>query len=526
LTGTKTKNVFKSYKELVSAKRKRNEEYLSKSGLLSAADTIKDSINKNRTASQRGISKIKNKSVDVQAPRRKSKRLQGKESDGFFVEKELGGGKVIVSGQSPSLEDESKDKNNFYRNRINDGSPLSIYDAVGILDRKWQPSDDGISASGLVKNLFELSDEKDVKRFHCSEEQSLASQLQNLKVDESDIVAKVCPERIYSVTCHPSTSMLVVAAGDKVGNLGLWSVDSEEGGTDGVSLFKPHGGAINNLEWNHDGSSLFSVSYDGSVREMDVEKQIFSEVFAAYDDSPEYKTKLGYGIDQGYNYWIQYGILDHRQDRCMFLSTSTGDVIHIDLRAGSSGITFNQKGLSEKKINTVHLHPNGHTLATCGLDRTVKLWDVRKFPITKTTKAPIAYQTHGRSIDSAFFSPSGKNIIATTKCDTLSLTDNPHLKTGLMKCSKTFRHNNQTGRWLTTFMARWHPTTSEELFVVGSMNQPRQIDVYDASKGHLKAISGDSLSSVFSRCCFHPQQHKTIIVGGNSSGRVIIARNN
>ena len=32
---------------------------------------------------------------------------------------------------------------------------------------------------------------------------------------------------------------------------------------------------------------------------FDMEKQSFSEMFAAYDDSPEYKGKPGFGIDLG-----------------------------------------------------------------------------------------------------------------------------------------------------------------------------------------------------------------------------------
>ena len=38
-------------------------------------------------------------------------------------------------------------------------------------------------------------------------------------------VAKVTRERIYGIAMHPSPSRVLVGAGDKAGNLGLWSVD-------------------------------------------------------------------------------------------------------------------------------------------------------------------------------------------------------------------------------------------------------------------------------------------------------------
>ena len=37
-----------------------------------------------------------------------------------------------------------------------------------------------------------------------------------------------------------------------------------------------------------------------------------------------------------------------------------------------------------------------------------------------------------------------------------------------------FSHNNHTGRWLTGFRAQWHPMR-EDVFVVGSMNRPREV---------------------------------------------------
>jgi len=109
--------------------------------------------------------------------------------------------------------------------------------------------------------------------------------------------------------------------------------------------------------------------------------------------------------------------------------------------------------------------------------------------------------------------------------DTLDIVHDAHVQTGTMKITKRIRHDNRTGRWLSTFMAQWHPTTREEMFVVGSMVKPRRIEVFEASSGNLiRGIQGDALTSVASRCCFHPSEEKLIVCGGNSSGRVTICR--
>ena len=112
--------------------------------------------------------------------------------------------------------------------------------------------------------------------------------------------------------------------------------------------------------------------------------------------------------------------------------------------------------------------------------------------------------------------------------DTLDIITDAHLVKGTIKQpTHRIRHNNKTGRWLSTFMAQWHPSKSlkEDLFVVGSMQQPRTLQIFDGDRGELvRDINGDALTAVVSRCCFHPSGDKLIVAGGNSSGRVTVAR--
>jgi hypothetical protein len=100
---------------------------------------------------------------------------------------------------------------------------------------------------------------------------------------------------------------------------------------------------------------------------------------------------------------------------------------------------------------------------------------------------------------------------------------------------QSIRHNNHTGRWLSTFMAQWHAV--HDVFCVGSMQQPRVMEVYfmedrinnnnNSSRGdHFGRVAsgGEAMTAVTSRCCFHSRSDQLIVVGGTSSGRVAISR--
>jgi len=178
---------------------------------------------------------------------------------------------------------------------------------------------------------------------------------------------------------------------------------------------------------------------------------------------------------------------------------------------------------------TNSLHPNGHILATAGLEKEVNLWDIRKFNAIKSGSnlKPVATQRSTKSINSAFFSPSGKNLLTTTMENTLDIISDAHLQSGLItKPTHRIRHDNKTGRWLSTFMAQWHPTaTNEEIFVVGSMVKPRRMEFFNGASGEMiRGVEGNSLTAVVSRCCFHPSTDRLIGLGGNSSGRLTVVR--
>jgi WD repeat-containing protein 76 len=139
------------------------------------------------------------------------------------------------------------------------------------------------------------------------------------------------------------------------------------------------------------------------------------------------------------------------------------------------------------------------------------------------TPKPFATHAFAGSINSSFFSPSGSYLLTTSTADVLTLTKDAHLQKGDMNDgSQVIKHDNRTGRYLATFMARWHGR--HDIFTVGSMKKPRQLEVFSLDGKGFKCtgkIKGDAVSAVCSRNCFHDTM--PVLVGGSSSGRIVVA---
>lgn len=152
----------------------------------------------------------------------------------------------------------------------------------------------------------------------------------------SDIV-KATHERIYSVAFHPRKDKVVVACGDKQGNLALWSADEDtEGKTSSVVMYRPHKSPVTQLCFKPDDSSkLVSSSFDGSVREFDLKAAAFTELY-------------------GGDYGVTSMALDNTHNTYL-LSCDDGSIVTLDQRAPKTKYSSYQ--LHEKKINTVHHHP-------------------------------------------------------------------------------------------------------------------------------------------------------------------------
>ena len=384
---------FSSYQDFVDAKRKRNQAVLTKLGFGPSGNNskrIKIGPDKSNTATQRGLRSVKTKIAAL--PKRKSTRISGDQTklvalDMYVNDWHRDNTATIVTkagdGEDDSEEDEPE---SFFKGRVNDGSALSLKEAIELNEPKWIHNDSEENAHGLLdvlkgdKDYSAVSprDKKVVSRtksptsvMSTAWETDLTEKVEGLSIDKEEWVCKVTPERIYSVATHPSESKLICCAGDKRGYVGLWDVDGvssnnsstsstsedQKENTGIVSLFHVHSRPICCLEWLNN-EHMVTSSYDGSIRRLNVETGFFEEIFATYDDSDTtYLEDLGYGLDQGYRFWTQQVAVDHRykgsSNPCLFVSTSVGDVFHVDLRVSEKEkITFHET-VSDKKINTV-----------------------------------------------------------------------------------------------------------------------------------------------------------------------------
>ncbi|KAM7423824.1 hypothetical protein PAMA_000268 [Pampus argenteus] len=447
---------------------RQNKAFMSSIDLFQATEEFKQSARPK--PSQRGLMRSQAGVREVLPPR-KSLRLQNKEAEVLTLPPEARG--MLIHQQSWPNTDKKPP------------GPL-LLDPVNMEE-----------GSKLPSQLFELcSEDSAEKRKVELDLKQYCSALKNMTITE-DRVAKVVKHRIFSAAFHPCTSSLLMAAGDKLGNVGLWNLGGDWG-DDGVLLFEPHTRPVGCLAFSKAQSThLLSLSYDGSLRCMDVEKGVFDDV---------------YDIDDGLK------TFDFMSHDCLTLLVGNwyGEVAIVDRRTpGNSHESL--YSLDSKTLRCVSVHPLHKQYFVVAESREVSIYDSR---CLKKTSSQVVSQLHGHtlSIASAYFSPCTGNRVLTSCMDhhiriydTSAMTTKAPLLTAI-------RHNMQTGRWLSKLSAVWDPKR-EDCFVVGSMLKPRRVQVFHESGQPQHSFTDDeNLNTVLSITAFHPSRNA--LLGGNASGRL------
>lgn len=179
------------------------------------------------------------------------------------------------------------------------------------------------------------------------------------------------------------------------------------------------------------------------------------------------------------------------------------------------------------KINS--LHPNGYSLMSAGQDGDVLVWDVRKVGYNGMRKIkytdrpePCSKFVGSKPINSSFFSPSGQYAVSTTLENNIDIFTNMHLEHKPTYPATRIHHNNKTNNSETALMATYH--SSLDIFCVGSAQKPRAIEIYDSTGEMLSSLSGDGISTIAGRCCFHPRTDRIVLAGGCRNGVVAVFR--
>ncbi|KAK3123160.1 hypothetical protein QOZ80_8AG0625000 [Eleusine coracana subsp. coracana] len=287
-------------------------------------------------------------------------------------------------------------------------------------------------------------------------------------------VRRVVPFRILSVRILPLADRTVLAAGNKLGHVGLWDVDGlveeeEDGdGADRVFQYFPHGGPVGGIVAHPAAPrKIYSCSYWGELCLMDVDKEIFDTI-------------------QICEYPIFTLCQAPSNPSCLYFGEGNGELKLFDERMGMVATTWNAHDM---RINSIDFHPeNPNMLATGSTDRTACLWDLRR--MKKKAPESLKVFTHNKTVHSAYFSPSGGMIATTSLDDTVRIFD---LDNSDVSC--ILSHNNQTGRWLSTFKAVWS-WNDTDLFI-GNMKRAIDVISIDRSENSLSASNTASLQSEY-----------------------------
>ncbi|KAJ1656619.1 hypothetical protein IWQ61_003846 [Dispira simplex] len=381
----------------------------------------------------------------------------------------------------------------------------------------------------------------------------LTSKFSNLRIRYPDTTThdeptcKVTPQRIYTVAVHPSAQQLLVCAGDKSGVIGFWNLGSTDALFDNdtndelsseteskvirqsipdsmaqgkgaqVYTFQPYENTVTQLMYGRtDATKLYSSSYSGIIRCLDLENQKFTETCISGKSDPFITS---FDTDSATGQWMYY-------------STSDGTLGFHDLRTKATDV--HTWDLLERKIGCLHLNPrHSNYLVTASLDRTMRIWDLRWMKDMPTDVLPtlesetlsanpteVAAFEYSKSVTAAYWNPSGRQIVSTIFDNTIRVSRLGGTAATLEE-RNILRHNNQTGRWLTMFRATWHPNPDmPPCFLVGNMM--RYVDIYCGTTGKLvtQLYDPERITAVPTLNIFHPLL--PLVVSGNGSGRMVV----
>ncbi|CAC5358845.1 WD repeat-containing protein 76 [Mytilus coruscus] len=469
-------NGVSSYEQLRLKNLQDNADFFAKLGITEMKTEIKQSTKPSKTTQLKSKPVKKEKTKAPPEPRRASLRIAKMDPDGAPLPEDY-----FKQPFEPVEEHPRKPS-----------GPLDMAEYLGFNSSDSEHDDLLSKMKGCFKCKIEKTTE-DKTSFD-----SYVKNLSKLKIN-MERVAKVVPNRVFSLDIHPTNTKLITAAGDKWGFLGIWDVMAgREFQTDGVVVYTPHSRPINCLKFSlHKQNQLYSCSYDGTVRCCDLQKGVFDEIYSTPDEV----------LLKSFDFMTADTLLVAQQDGCIAM---------VDTRTSRS-TAENLYQLHQKSLRSVSVHPvQDNIFCTSSTDATVCIWDIRKLK-EKGKSQSLDELSHDKTINSAYFSPVTGNFILSTSLDDRIRIFNSENLSGCKK-EHSIVHDNHTGRWLTGFRATWHPTR-EDLFTVGSMSRPRQIDVYGVNGRKVLAMKDEEyLGSVCSLTVLGRNQD--VMVGANSSGKL------
>ena len=339
--------------------------------------------------------RIKKEAAEV-VPRRTSSRIAGIQADSE------------VAQQKAEVEyEKAKEVERERRQRVTGDLNFSSANLIGT----------DVILKGVAKPYERTFNEEHIRETSDKDLKALRERMSGLELWEKwePSRIKITPERIYSMGFHPTTSKPLVFAGDKLGTLGIVDAsqdpssnvkkeadDDEEEDEDPnpvITHIKPHTRTISAMHTHPSApQTLYTASYDSSIRAIDLTKSLAVEVYGPSDRTEDEPVS---GVD-----------MSSSDPNILYFTTLNGAFGRYDTRSPPSSVEIFQ--LSEKKIGGFTLHPLvPHYAATASLDRFLRVWDLRK--ITKKLPTVVGEHESRLSVSHAAFNAAGQ--VATTSYD-------------------------------------------------------------------------------------------------------------
>ncbi|VEU20837.1 DEKNAAC101724 [Brettanomyces naardenensis] len=474
----------------------------------------------------------KKKELEPEKPLRRSRRIAGiklESSESYIVDKEL-----------EQERKEREEKERLKTIRLSGDLMLGdVLNGEGKAGESAKATLDTLSRLGKSFSMGDFYDAVKDKQPADKKTADLRKEFDELslydKFHPNDI--RLTSQRMTSILFHPSVSRKIVIGGDTMGLMGIWSIDDDTEDEPSISHLKFHGKNIPKFVIRpEEPGEVVSCSYDGSVRVLDLNKTI-SRSILEFDDA--------WGDASGIS---DINFID--SNVCYF-TTLGGEFASLDLREKElkNREQLQVLRLHDKKIGSFAVNPNfTKQVATASLDRTLRIWDLRK--VGKSAWSEFAHAKsphcigsyHSRlSVSTADWNLTN-DIVCNGYDNTIRLfqlgdqhTDDPEYviepiveksEEGMesipvnLDPTNTLKHNCQTGRWVSILKAKWqsNPRDGVQKFVIGNMN--RYFDIFNRNGAQLAHIGHENMTSVPAVACFHRTENW--IVGGNASGKAFL----
>lgn len=331
---------------------------------------------------------------------------------------------------------------------------------------------------------------------------------------------RVVPNRVFSMDIHPTLDKLLICTGDKDGVMGLWNADMDAsldaGETASVELTEntgstcvlaPHTKAISHVVFaSHSPNKLYSTSFDGQFRCFDLN----------HTSTPKEEDKRSYCFDliHASKSMLSSCTFVYNSDRA-WVSNNFGEIISLDMRSNE----HTAYPVHYKKTTSVVTHPfMDHWVVTSSLDSHVKIFDVRKMVLNEESQMiePIQMVKYKDRVWNVSFShKTGDKLIVNSNENIIEIWGKfPESDLG-KKPEDVVRisHNNQTGKWISSFKPMWDD--DESRFLIGNLN--RGVEIFDNAGSCLHFMKHPELSTIPSLNMWK-RGNNNVVATGTASG--------